>query len=233
MFSFFNLKAVTIFLVSVLSIKSNPITFEDCFNTQESVQIICGDLHDILYEVDCFNLSDCGTFRFKILPQNFDQSNLERVNYFLSNQILISKLEPKEIFRNSFLIPIALKNLEDNINNQTEESTLDSNFKSYEYVLFEHMTLAILFIGKLMANIENIKAQSNDQLRAREIELAKEICSKLFDTLHLVRYASFLDCAFSKEEDEKYDFRIKFEFASNIYSMAILALEKLKNHLNN
>lgn len=229
----FSLKTVLIFIShTVLATNTLQRNNNQFINSEDLVLEVLIDLQNILLPLDCYNFTEGGKFVINDIHL-FDKidDSLRKAHFF--NLLLIdSYFTPEDSEKTEMIVTTMLQNLNKIRTSLIQRFPQNSFPKTHEHFLFERMNMVILLTKKLNKCIGSIKAERyHFQARKNKKLSAKSTCTKLYNSLLLVRYASFIDSV--KPFNEKYEFLMKLELATKIYTMAYHTLREFKELLDN
>jgi hypothetical protein len=229
----FNLKTVLILInYTVLATNTLQRNYNRFKKSEDLVSEVIKDLQNILLPLDCYNFAEGGKFVINNIPVFSQTDNSLRKAKFFNLPLIDSYYIPEDSEKTEMIVTTMLQNLNKIRASSIQKCPQNNIQKTHEHFLFERMNMAILHAKRLNKFIESIKAERYNFL-ARENEklIAKSSCTNLYNSLLLVRYASFVDCV--KPFNENYEFLMKLELATKVYTMAYHTLREFKKLLDN
>lgn len=222
---FNSLKSILILFVSVMSMNEDQSNQNhDCPQNKKKVFEVVKSLQDILLPIDCFSFKDGGKFHLThTIPHFCEEYYLNRYHYFSTKEIINPNIKPQDITRTEWVISMMLKTL-------LRKAEIAKKTATHEFYLISNMNKAIGQIRNLSKNIGYIKVQKNEKTKESKIQIIKNDCTELYDSLLNLRYTSFIDCVLPI--DDTYNFFEKIDLASTIYSLAVIHLREFKSILN-
>lgn len=231
MFLHFNFKTILITLIySILAMNASSDKSDQHVEYQKLIQTVIKDLQDILLKFDCYSFTDNGKFEFIFISGIPSMIYSNRSTYFFSKPVLTPDQKSQKNPLTELTIMLMLNTLNTLRRGMIIKNPSVESLKTQEHFILDQMNNALFLIRVLVKNTNYIKTQSDVKLRENKIRGVRAVCSKLYNSLLVLRCLNYGECVFIR--NEIYDFGFKLELASELYSMAFEALQDFSDLIN-